>query len=341
MNSISIAMCTFNGERFLDEQLNSLRNQSLLPAELVICDDGSSDRTEEIVKLFARSAPFAVRWVRNETQLGYRRNFIKAAGLCSSDLTAFCDQDDIWHADKLYRTSLPFDDAEVMMTYHSAGLIDAEGNYIGEYNDRAPLINPIQPPYFDPWLFGLGFTLTFRKTLGVANYLWPISKDYYGAEKPLAHDQWYFFIATALGRVVYIDEPLADYRQHDRNLFGSMGGARSRPETYKGRVKWKYNRFVNYQAACDSNVKVLAELEDKLQPDQARKTKEVLRVYSKFGRIFKLSARIYERRSVLRRLHAVYQLIVLGCYDNMTSWSFEPRSAVKDIVACLLPTQLD
>ncbi len=341
MNSISIAMCTYNGERFLDEQLTSLRNQSLLPAELIICDDGSSDRTEEIVETFARSAPFPVRWVRNEVRLGYRRNFLKAAGLCSGDLTAFCDQDDVWRVDKLHRTTLPFDDAEVMMTYHSTGLIDAEGLYIGEYNDRAPAINPIQPPYYDPWLFGLGFTLTFRKTLGVANYLWPISKDFYGSEKPLAHDQWYFFIATALGRVVYIDEPLAYYRQHDRNLFGSTGGAGARPETYKGRVKSKYTRFVNYQAACDSNIRVLAELERKLEPRQAQNTKEVSRVYSKFGRMFKLSARIYERRSVLKRLHAVYQLGVLGCYDDTASWSSERRSAIKDLLACLMPTQLD
>ena len=100
-------------------------------------------------------------------------------------------------------------------------LMDQDGVTLGEYNDRAPKTNPVEYPDCDPWLFGLGFTLTFRKQLLLAEDLWPLSKDFYGTEQRLAHDQWFFFLALAFGKIVYIDDSLALYRQHGRNLFGA------------------------------------------------------------------------------------------------------------------------
>src|SRR5262245_6144046 len=99
--SISVAMATFNGERFLRRQLSSLTEQTVNPSELIVTDDGSRDDTLTILLRFAKTAPFPVRIVQNETRLGYRANFMKAATLCSSDLIAFCDQDDVWEPKKL------------------------------------------------------------------------------------------------------------------------------------------------------------------------------------------------------------------------------------------------
>ena len=93
---ISIAMATYNGERFLEEQLRTLSEQVRLPDEVVVCDDGSTDCTQEILAQFAKSAPFPVRLVINDRRLGWRENFLKAASICTSDYIAFCDQDDIW-----------------------------------------------------------------------------------------------------------------------------------------------------------------------------------------------------------------------------------------------------
>jgi glycosyltransferase involved in cell wall biosynthesis len=98
---ISIAMATYNGERFLEEQLRTLGEQVKLPDEVVVCDDGSTDRTLEILVQFAERAPFRVRLVINDQRLGWRENFLKAASLCTSDYIAFCDQDDVWLPDKL------------------------------------------------------------------------------------------------------------------------------------------------------------------------------------------------------------------------------------------------
>lgn len=90
---VSIAMATFNGERFIREQLNSLSRQTLLPYELVVCHDGSADCTLDLIAEHAKTAPFPVRLHHNDERLGYRNNFLKAASLCTGELIAFCDQD--------------------------------------------------------------------------------------------------------------------------------------------------------------------------------------------------------------------------------------------------------
>ena len=88
MPSVSIALATHNGEKYLAAQLESLSRQTTLPAELVVTDDASVDRTRDVLGEFAATAPFPVRLHQNETRLGYRANFMRAAALCGSDLIA-------------------------------------------------------------------------------------------------------------------------------------------------------------------------------------------------------------------------------------------------------------
>jgi glycosyltransferase involved in cell wall biosynthesis len=101
MTTISIAMATYNGARFIREQLNSLAAQTELPSELVVTDDGSTDNTIEIVSEFARNAPFPVSVFPGNQRLGFRANFMNCASLCSGDLISFCDQDDVWQTQDL------------------------------------------------------------------------------------------------------------------------------------------------------------------------------------------------------------------------------------------------
>jgi glycosyltransferase involved in cell wall biosynthesis len=100
---ISVAMGTYNGEEHIIEQLDSLAKQTVLPCELVVCDDCSKDKTVNILRYFAASAPFQVRIYVNESNLGFSDNFLKAASLCKGDWIAFCDQDDVWLPIKLAR----------------------------------------------------------------------------------------------------------------------------------------------------------------------------------------------------------------------------------------------
>jgi glycosyltransferase involved in cell wall biosynthesis len=136
MSPVSVALATYNGRKFLGAQLGSLAAQEVLPHDLVIADDGSSDDTLTIAHAFARSAPFPVLVLRSEQRLGYAANFIKAARACTGDLIAFSDQDDVWRRDKLRRMREVFGDPEVMLAYHNARLIDEAGREIGVVRRR-------------------------------------------------------------------------------------------------------------------------------------------------------------------------------------------------------------
>jgi glycosyltransferase involved in cell wall biosynthesis len=98
---VSIAMATYNGARYIREQLDSFTIQTRLPDELVVCDDCSTDETVAIVEEFARTAPFNVRIYRNETNLGFTKNFEKSILSCSGDIIFLSDQDDIWYKNKI------------------------------------------------------------------------------------------------------------------------------------------------------------------------------------------------------------------------------------------------
>ena len=222
MFSVSIAMATYNGSRYIREQLASLAAQSCLPTELVITDDCSNDGTLELASDFARAAPFPMRLYRNPTRLGYRANFMRAASLCNSDLIAFCDQDDVWYPHKIKNCAECFHNPDVLLTYHNADVTTGSGPPIGKLDAHAApqLLNP--PMSMNPWLFGLGFTLMFRRSLPPLTDLWMRSVDHILHQR-LGHDQWFFFLASVLGTVAYLDEPQAAYRQHGVNAYGWIG----------------------------------------------------------------------------------------------------------------------
>ena len=98
---ISIAMATYNGAKYLREQLDSLASQTLLPNELVVCDDNSTDETVNIILNFKSAAPFEVYILKNEVNIGYTKNFEKAMAICTGNLILLCDQDDFWFSNKI------------------------------------------------------------------------------------------------------------------------------------------------------------------------------------------------------------------------------------------------
>ena len=101
--SISVALCTYNGEPFLSAQLRSIAAQDRPPDELVICDDGSSDGSLEVIRGFARCSRIPTRVVVNDKNLGSTRNFEQAISLCQGEIVLLADQDDVWYPYKLRR----------------------------------------------------------------------------------------------------------------------------------------------------------------------------------------------------------------------------------------------
>ena len=248
--SISIAMATYNGERYLGAQLDSLTRQSVLPLELVVTDDCSKDGTLQVLEEFARTAPFTVRVFPNEKNLGYADNFLKAASLCTGDLIAFCDQDDVWLENKLEVCSAAFADPEVLLCAHSGELWNGEtrsDRRCPDYRRRETL----SPLAGYPLQGSFGYAMVIRRDLlGIAdngNRFRPSETE------PSAHDTWVWLLAAVFGKIVLLPDLLTLYRQHGANQFG--GSAPTLGTTVAVGV-----RIRNYQATADTEVRCAAFL---------------------------------------------------------------------------------
>jgi glycosyltransferase involved in cell wall biosynthesis len=219
MPSVSVALATYNGQRYLEAQLESIAKQTIPPIELVIADDGSSDGTMTIVHEFAESAAFPVHIIENRTRLGYRTNFMQAAAVCAADLIAFCDQDDVWDQNKLSVMQGAFADPNVLLAYHNATLIEENGRTIGK-TFRQRKARTFGPLTMYPWLIIPGLTQVVRRSLVRFTSLHTGSIDPYSLRDSMPHDQWYPFWASVLGDIAYIPDRLAQYRQHGANVSG-------------------------------------------------------------------------------------------------------------------------
>jgi glycosyltransferase involved in cell wall biosynthesis len=228
--SISVALATYNGGTYLSEQLASLSAQTVLPNELVVTDDGSTDDTIEILESFRLAAPFPVRIFKSESRLGYADNFLRAAGLCDSELIAFCDQDDLWMPRKLELCISRFADPGIFLTVHAARIWYG-ANRIGDqwpkithdHCQRRRSAYPLKSPIIYP-----GFAMVFRRTLLALrdNAVRPANLYNDGpGDRRLPHDGWIWFLAASFGEVLTIRDELAWYRQHQTNTIGSSGNA--------------------------------------------------------------------------------------------------------------------
>lgn len=212
---ISVAMCTFNGEKYLSAQLDSIARQSVLPYELVICDDSSTDTTGDVVLRFAQTVRFPVRFHKNETNLGSTKNFERAISLCSGDLIALSDQDDIWYPEKLATLSSALEaNPEAGGVFSDADLMDEASRPRGRtlwqaFGFDAPLRRRWHDSGAESVLFRqevvTGATLMFRadlKTLVI-----PISALW-------IHDAWIAWIIAFVSPLDFVESRLIRYRVH-------------------------------------------------------------------------------------------------------------------------------
>jgi glycosyltransferase involved in cell wall biosynthesis len=323
-------MATFNGGRHIAKQLADLADQSVLPAELVVCDDGSTDDTVAIIERFGISAPFPVQVHRNPEQLGYRANFVKCAGLCRSDLIAFCDQDDRWDSKKIATMVACFDDPDVLLAFHDALVIDEEERPLGRLM-RARPIGTSAPLSGSPWSFSLGFTQVFRRWLCDCGRWWAASADPNSADQPMAHDQWYFFLASALGTIVNVDAPLVRYRQHGANVFGWAKAKRTLSTRLLSKISsatWLYQR--RFHSAEQSAI-ILEQASSTLPKPYAQHAREGAVAYRRLADMCAQRAGIHAGRTIFDRARSFAALASAGGYGSDPR-RFGAKAMVMDVV---------
>lgn len=264
---ISVAITTYNGEKFLEKQLCSILAQTHANVEIVICDDGSSDNTIKIIQELQRQHK-KISLYQNDCNLGYVKNFEKAIELCAGEYIALSDQDDIWLNEKLEK--LVNNIGSNLLIHSDVSLID----------DRDALLcerwkgNVTSHTCFEDFMFSnvvTGCTVLFRKEILEEALPFPKGLAY--------HDWWLGLVAAKHGRIIFLNEPLILYRQHESQDTGafSVGGTRRilnyinglymrlvyRQETrrmYSDKVKVKNLRAVRQHDAFPEKSKVVDDV---------------------------------------------------------------------------------
>lgn len=223
---LSVALCTYNGEQFIKVQLESILNQSLAIDEIIICDDGSSDRTIAIIEEIKLKFPNKISLYKNEVNLGLHKNFEKAIKICSGDYIFLSDQDDIWRNDKAEKIINYFSENESLEgVFSNANLINENGESFTQNSlwNSVFFIEESLPKPID--LFSLirynknmvtGATLCFKKEIKSLILPIPTIHRFY-------HDEWIAIHIASRKSLGYLTDELISYRIHSKQQMGVSG----------------------------------------------------------------------------------------------------------------------
>ena len=218
-----VAMCVYNGARYLTTQLQSIAAQSELPRRMVVVDDGSSDGSWELLQQWAAHSPFAVTLHRNEQNLGVARNFEKAVRMLLDevDVVLFSDQDDQWFPQKLATLVDAFAADQGLGLIHSdAELMGPEGEPLGVRLFTALLLTDNEKADVAA---GKAYRAYVKRNL-VTGAACACRSRVLARALPFSdlwiHDEWIAFTAAMVSRVRLVDQPLMNYRLHSTNTVG-------------------------------------------------------------------------------------------------------------------------
>jgi glycosyltransferase involved in cell wall biosynthesis len=312
---ISVAMTTYNGASFLREQLDSILAETRLPDELIVCDDQSSDATPGILEDYARKSPFPMQVVINQQRLGSTKNFEKAIGLCSGDLIALCDQDDVWRPEKLATVERKFeDDPDLGLVFTNADLIDDKSVLLANdawtkfrfHDHRGKVLDDVA--CFDLLLsryFIVGATVVFRSKFKSLCLPIPIGTVTF------IHDRWVAVLIAAVARIDCIEDKLIAYRLHSGQQFGA------------GKWPPPLNYMIPHR--CSSDRAALTRIRERLSDSPWPVKPEFLHALS--ARQRHIEARCALPRNPLTRFHGVASEYRSGRYGR-----YAAGVALKDLL---------
>ncbi|MCD6653824.1 MAG: glycosyltransferase family 2 protein [Sulfurovum sp.] len=245
---ISIAMATYNGEKYLKAQLDSIYAQTYKNIEVIVCDDCSSDKTVEILEDYSKK--FGLKYFVNETNLGFVKNFEKAVNLCRGDYIALSDQDDIWLPHKL--STLIENIGDNILACSDAKLIDEKNNIISEsffqYSNK-PINEELTFEKLAICNYVTGCTVLMKNKILQNAHPIPLNISY--------HDWWYGLIASVFGGIYLHNESLILYRQHQDNHTGAYHYAAS---SLLSKIFSQFTK-VHFQKRVEDGKKYVARLQ--------------------------------------------------------------------------------
>lgn len=219
--TIGVAVITFNGLKYLPQQLESILTQTRPINHIVISDDRSTDGTWEFLEAWSKQSPVPVTLIRNETQLGLTRNFEQSIAAVDTDIIFTCDQDDVWAPERVELLTQVFEQHPgVLLVHTDATLVDAAGRDMGKTllgelelspSERTAIQSGNAFSVYCRRNVVTGATAAIRRTL--LDIALPFPTNHF-------HDAWLALLAAAAGEVRLLDRSTIQYRQHGNNLVG-------------------------------------------------------------------------------------------------------------------------
>jgi len=247
---VSIVLCTYNGERFLKQQLDSLVGQSYPNLEIIIVDDNSTDGTNDMLKSYADGHPL-LKLYFNETNLGYNKNFEKAISLSTGQFISICDQDDVWFKEKIEKLIGAI--GNNWAVFSNSEYIDHQNNPL---NIRL-IKNTIYPENYENILMENFFTghtsLLSRECI---NYILPIPENGF-------YDWWIGFVCLYHNKLVYQDEILTRYRIHQNSVVQSKNKGKTKNALRN--IDIQLQNFLAYKNLKIQDRLVITDLKDRLK----------------------------------------------------------------------------
>lgn len=246
-----VIMPTYNGEKYLDEQISSILGQTYRSFVLHVFDDNSSDQTGSILAKHARQDN-RIKVYRNPERKGVIKNINDALMTVTADIYFLADQDDIWLPDKMAKQMAVLNVKDAVMTFTDLSLINEKGEHLNIDYWSSQGIDPShadRPEYLSIKSMITGCTMAFKKE--VLEYALPIP------EKAMMHDHWLSLFGAKAGRVVAVPECLVLYRQHAQNVIGAL-------DTPEMQRKNRYDGCLTYREYKVRKIASFRQLHDQL-----------------------------------------------------------------------------
>ena len=272
MSMVAIIMATYNGEKYVGEQIDSILASSYQDFELFIFDDKSQDRTMSILRDYESQNPSKIHVFENEVNLGLTANFLQSFCKTTMDYVMFCDQDDFWKPNKIAITLKRMRHMEASIGKNTPLAVFTDAAIADQ--DLCVLKNSFfVSTHLNPKRIDLPHILMENKLIGctvmVNGALRKVLQSYHLPKKAKYHDWWIALIAASMGKICFVKESTLLYRQHGGNL---VGGA-SFFTYFKNRIAFLHNqkenlRILMYQA--DEFLTIYGELLPKEKQDIIR-----------------------------------------------------------------------
>jgi len=312
---ISVAMCTYNGERFLREQIDSIITQTLSVDEIIVCDDGSTDNTVKILGDYVKKHPGLFFIYQNKENLRSVKNFEKAITLCTGDLIFLSDQDDRWASNKVKDfTDFFRENPEIQVVASNGYCMNDQSEVLEKYTiwDGPKFLREkaISFNYYKLISYisniATGATMAIRREILPEILPFPVVKNFH-------HDEWIAIVASRKNTFEMLDNKYLYYRIHESQQVGGISFDKTK--RVKNKIRNVFD-FENRNLSYKSYKRRLANLADSYKKNK-RLYKNANRYNERFKENFENIELIYNQTRKLMQKKYFFTSIILNFSDKI------------------------